>query len=410
MIIKNYYSYKWSLVLSKINLLIKIVNFFFNVKYYFFFPNKKKYILITSAGEIYFKKIFRKNLYVIDVNKSINIYILFSTFFECVKKKNLDPYYEEYIKKIDPKFVFCFAHNYMQFFRLKKNIQIKYIMVQNGTNSGNNQFLIHRNFLEHKKYKCDYFFYFNDLDLKLFKSVVISKYIKIGSFLSNSVKRQIRKKIKIKSICFISTFRNLKENKYKSEGSVGRDMTFDEFYKPEELLFKFLVDYCKKRKLMLKIIGSTQKEGHKKEKLFFSNLLGNNKWFFLPKHNFKSSYLNVDENYLACFIDSALGYESLARGNLVAAFGFRGSQLRIPGFNFCRGKLKKHGLFWCTSYNEKKFTNILDYLIAKKDTFYNSNKKFISKFIAYYDPGNTSFFKVLRKYDENINKSFFYFN
>jgi surface carbohydrate biosynthesis protein len=279
MIIKNYYSYKWSLVLSKINLLIKIVNFFFNVKYYFFFPNKKKYILITSAGEIYFKKIFRKNLYVIDVNKSINIYILFSTFFECVKKKNLDPYYEEYIKKIDPKFVFCFAHNYMQFFRLKKNIQIKYIMVQNGTNSGNNQFLIHRNFLEHKKYKCDYFFYFNDLDLKLFKSVVISKYIKIGSFLSNSVKRQIRKKIKIKSICFISTFRNLKENKYKSEGSVGRDMTFDEFYKPEELLFKFLVDYCKKRKLMLKIIGSTQKEGHKKEKLFFSNLFGKNKFF-----------------------------------------------------------------------------------------------------------------------------------
>jgi surface carbohydrate biosynthesis protein len=386
----------------------KIIIFFLEKKYFFFFPRKKKYILISTAGEIYFKKIFKKNFYVIDINKSINIFILLSSSFECIKRRNFDPYYEEFIKIINPKIVFCFAHNYMQFFRLKKNKNIKYIMIQNGTNAGNNQYSIHRNFAKDTKYICDYFFYFNDLDLKLFKSVVTSKYIKIGSFLSNSIKKK-KKKIK-NSICFISTFRNLKENKYTSEGSVGRDISFNEFYKPEKILLKFLFDYCNKKKLELKIIGSTLKNGHKKEKLFYNNFLPNNKWIFLPKYNFKSSYHNVDENNVSCFIDSTLGYESLARGNLVAAFSFRGSYLNLPGFNFCRGKVKNYGLFWCARFNKKKFTKILNYLIVKKNTVYRSNKNFISKYIADYDPGNKIFFKILRRYDKDIKKSTFYFN
>jgi surface carbohydrate biosynthesis protein len=333
--------------------------------------------------------------------------ILLSSLFECIKRKNFDPYYEEFIKRINPKFVFCFAHNYMQFFRLKKNKQIKYIMIQNGSNVGNNQFLIHRNFSKDIEYKCDYFFCFNDLDLRLFKSVVVSKYIKIGSFLSNSIKKKIKKYKN--SICFISTFRNVKENKYTKEGLAGRDILFDEYYSPDKILLKFLINYCKKKKLCLKIIGSTLKDGHKKEKLFYNNLLGNSKWIFLPKHNFKSSYKNVDENSISCFIDTFLGYESLARGNLVAAFSFRGSHLNIPGFNFLGEKVKNYGLFWCNKFSIKKFTEILNYLIRKKNTFSSLNKNFISKYVANYDPGNKIFFKVLKRYDKDINKRSIYF-
>jgi surface carbohydrate biosynthesis protein len=385
----------------------KILNFFLKKNYFFVLPTKKKYILITSAGEIYFKKIFKKNLYTIDINKSINIRILLSSFFECIKRKNFDPYYEEFIKRIDPKFVLCFAHNYMQFFRLKKNKRIKYIMIQNGLNVGNNQFLIHRSFSKDIEYKCDYFFCFNDLDLRLFKSVVVSKYIKIGSFLSNSIKKKIKKNKN--SICFISTFRNIEENKYTKDGLSGRDISFDEYYSPDKIFLKFLVNYCNRKKLYLKIIGSTLKDGHKKEKLFYNNFLRNSKWIFLPKYNFKSSYKNTDENIVTCFIDTALGYESLARGNLVAAFSFRGSYLNIPGFDFCRGKVKKHGLFWCSKFSIKKFTEILNYLISKKSTFSSLNKRFISKHVADYDPGNRIFFKVLRGYDKNIKKKFIYF-
>jgi len=386
----------------------KLILFLINKNFFFQIPKKKNYVQVNRAGKFYLEKILGKKLCIIDINYSINIYILFFSIFDCIWKRNFDPYYEKYIDKLNPKFVFCFSHNYMRFYRLKKNDKIKYIAIQNGVNLGNNQFLIHKKKNIYNNYSCDYFFCFGELDKKLFKSVINAKFVTNGSFLSNSIRK---KKLKYKkTICFISTFRNIKKMFFSKDSTIGRNISFDEFYNAEKILLNFLIKFCLEKNLKLKIIGSTTKSGHINEKKFYQKIFQNDDWYYLPKIDYKSSYNNIDKNEIACFIDSSLGYESLGRGNKVAAFSIRDDLIKINGFRFCRGAIRNQGPFWTSAYDKRKFKKILTYLIKSNDQHFKRNNRLILNNIINFDSGNKSFFKILKKYDNNIKRKYYYFN
>lgn len=122
--------------------ILNIFKFFIKKKYYFDLPSTKRLVLINSAGYKYLKQALDEELYLIDLNKSLNLQIIMKVFFKCLVKKNLDPYVEEYLEYLKPEAVFCYAHNYMQFFRINKNKDIKYIAIQNGKNHGNSLFSV----------------------------------------------------------------------------------------------------------------------------------------------------------------------------------------------------------------------------------------------------------------------------
>ena len=346
--------------------ILKILKFIIKKRYYFDLPSRKRLILINSGGYKILNQALGEKLYIIDLNKSLNLQIILRVLFKCLIRKNLDPYIEEYIEYLKPKAVFCYAHNYMQFFRINKNKNIKYITIQNGKNHGKNLFSVFEKKNSNNNFKCDFFFCHGDYDKKICEKLVKAKYIKIGSFLNNSIKKQ-KKKYK-KTICYLSTYRNLKEQSYSSSHAMARDMSFTEFYKIDKIIVNFLTEYCKEKKYKLKILGSTNPAGklNYNEDIFYKDSIKLKNWNYFPKKTFKANYINTDENEITCFIDSSLGYESMARKNKVAVFAVRGDYCKIKNCGFHDNYLPKKGLFWTSVFDLKKFRQILDSLIKLK--------------------------------------------
>ena len=389
--------------------IIDILNFFIKNKYYFDLPTSKRFVLINSAGNKILNQVLGEKLYIIDLNRSLNIKIILKVFFKCWIKKNLDPYIEEYLEHLKPKAVFCYAHNYMQFYRINKNKNIKYIAIQNGKNHGVNLFSIFNKKKLGKNFKCDLFFCHGEYDKKICEKLIKAKYVKIGSFLNNSIKKQ-KKKYK-KTICYLSTYRNLKNQSYSSFHSMGREMNFNDWYKIDKIILNFLTKYCKEKNFKLKILGATNPFGklNYNEDVFYRNNINLKNWSYYPKKNFKINYINTDENEITCFIDSSLGYEAMARKNKVAIFAVRGDYLKIPNFGFHSNFLPKKGLFWTSVFDQKKFRQILDSLIKIKKIKWKEELKKYDETIIKFDQGNKIFFNTLKKYNIKINRNYFFF-
>lgn len=389
--------------------ILKIFKFFIKKKYYFDLPSTKRLVLINSAGYKYLNQALDEELYLIDLNKSLNLQIIIKVFFKCLLKKNLDPYVEEYLEHLKPEAVFCYAHNYMQFFRINKNKNIKYIVIQNGKNHGNSLFSVFDKKKTSKNFKCDLFFCHGEYDKKICEKLVKAKYIKIGSFLNNSIKKQ-KKKYK-KTICYLSTYRNLKNQSYSSSHSMGKDMSFEDWYKIDRIIVNFLSEYCKEKKFKLKILGSTNPVGKLSfnEDIFYKKNIKLKNWNYLPKKTFKTNYINIDENEITCFIDSSLGYESMARKNKVAIFAARGDFCKIPNFSFHDNYLPKKGLFWTSVFDQKKFRQILDSLIKIKKNNWEKELKKYNETIIKFDQGNKIFFNTLKRYNIKTNRNYFFF-
>ncbi len=391
--------------LLKINFIKKVIIFFFNKKYYFTIPVKNQYVIVNEIGKNLLESCIGKNFYSIDITKSINIYIFLKTFFKCATKKNFDPYFEFYINSISPDAVFCYTANYMQFYRINKNKKIKYIAIQNGANLGKGQFQIYQKKIK-KKYYCDYVFCYGELDKKLMSKVVDAKFYKIGSFVSNMIKK---KKKFVNSISYISTYRDYK--KYGKDSTIGRDMSFEIFYSTEQIILNFLNDFCKKKKIELKILGSNRSVGeYFKELNFYKKIILKKGWSYLPRKNFMSNYIESDQSRIVSFIDSSLGYESLGRYNKTAAFCVRGHHLKIKGFKFSAGNLPKVGPFWSSNLDLKRCEKILNYLLnINQDQWLKIWDKYSDK-ICKFDPGNKIFFKTLMENKLIKKRKYYYFN
>ena len=127
------------------------------------------------------------------------------------------------------------------------------------------------------------------------------------------------------------------------------------------------------------------------EKKFYEKLLeGSDGWEFRPKISESSNYLLSDQSEITVNIESCLGYESFARGNKVAFFACRGSDLKIDNMDFnIQNKLyNNEGPFWTSTYSEKKFKLILDKLRAISDSEWLEHLTKFRKNFFLYDPDN----------------------
>jgi len=390
----------------KFNFIKNVIIFFINKKYYFSIPPKNPYVIINENGKELLERCIGKAFYSIDITKSINIYIFLKTFFKCISKKNFDPYFEYYIYSLSPVAVFCYTANYMQFYRISKDKKITYIAIQNGANLGKGQFQIYQKKIK-KKYYCDYMFCYGEFDKKLMSKVVEAKFYKIGSFVSNMIKK--KKKKFANSISYISTYRNFNKG-YGKDSTIGRDISFENFYSTEKIILNFLNDFCKKRKIKLKILGCTRSAGHLKELIFYKKILLTKGWVYLPRKNFTSNYIESDQSTVVSFIDSSLGYESLGRYNKTAAFCVRGHHLKIKGFKFSVGNLPKVGPFWSSNLDLNSCEKILNYLLKiNQDQWLKIWDKYSDK-ICKFDTGNKIFFRILMKKKLIKKRKYYYFN
>ena len=188
----------------------KIFQIFFFTKFKFSKPTQTDFLLYDQGA--YFNKIVSKYLKKYKVSilycrfEQLNIYLILNIFLKLKFLNGLSlfqNYIIEYCRLTKPKVIISRTLWDERILVLKEHINydLKIMLVQVIPLKDE-----YFNCLRSKKYKIDYFFYFENKSLKIIKKYFLAKFLKIGSFMSNN---EIIKKnnIKNKNIIIISGFK-----------------------------------------------------------------------------------------------------------------------------------------------------------------------------------------------------------
>lgn len=372
------------------------------MKLNFKFPPEKKILIYDNSNSQIFKKYIKNygyNIFFVRLEE-INIHILFLSFIYFLKNllkfnfksiKNL--YIEEFIKISNPKVIISFIDNRVSFFLLKKKFpKIKFFLFQNGNSLVDFQ----KKLLPKKDMYIDNFFVFNQIFKLEYEKRIRGKKIIFGSIKNNSVKILKKKNI---DLLFISQFRNktfFNKKKYLKLSN-GHFLSWQEFYRADSILIKYLGSYCTKNNIKLSIAGFYKKNQNNQETRFFKKNLINFKklkWKIYSRENMFASYKLLDKAKLVVFLDSALGYEALMRNTKVVSVCIRRAVNRKFGWP---KKLKSQGPFWTNSFDEIKINQILDNIININQIRWNKMKKKYINDLIFFNKNNSLLKQELKK-------------
>ena len=337
------------------------------MRFNLFPPRKKRIALFDAEGLKNAKNILDKNDYEIIYcrKEEINIFILIKS----ILKKNIFfkkiDYYNEYLKKIDPKIVITFNDNSELFYKIKKN-KVHSIAVQNGSRSYHNDILSKFKLIK-KKYVINNYFVFNETFKKELSKFVDAKFIILGSPLNNNFKKKnynFKNTALYMSPFSYSTYTQFKNNRKKFYQFFQREINFI-----EKINFEL-----KKKNIKLSILGKWQNNTIKSiEKKFYN--LSNIKFIenFKDRKTFEiASKFEILIGYSA----STLTYEMLAREKKIIVLNrnYNHYPFNTKQFGFFND-LPKEGPFWINSGNINKFMKLFT-IIRKKS---KSEWKYILK-------------------------------
>ena len=367
--------------------IFQIIYRILNIKNYsLFLPKKSKIVILDFPGANIIKNSLRsakikKKLNVNQIpivstrNSKINLLIIILSVFESLNLKIGQKYIVTFIRYLEPKIIISHIDNNDFFFSLKNIFpNIKFIFIQNGLS------LNHLSKEERKNlsWKADCFFCYSESYKKLYSEILKTDVKVIGSFKNNFLKK---KALNSKNyLVFISQF-----NGYEVKRNI---------YKIEKLLLPLLYNFCVKKSLKLVIAGRISGDKSYLEKQFYKDLLPNKNFIFKNISNQFSSYHLIDNSKLTVFIDSALGYQSLARGNKTFACCIRSKYIRNYNFKFgWPKKIKNEGDFWINNFDEHKINLKINNIYEMQNFKWRKKyQKFIKK-IIHCDKNNNKIFK-----------------
>ena len=332
-----------------------------------FYDNTNSHIIKKKLNRKKYSTLFLRN-------KKINLIILLKTIlnFDFSYKK----YIYHYINYVRPKLVITFIDNDYNFYTLKKKFpNIIFIAVQSGYRSFYRDF-----FLQLKKLKklgkidnlrADHIFLYGKAIEPQYAKYINFKASYLGSYRNNSV-TVAKNKEKKKTLLFISQWRNnqwLKDHKFTVENK----------------LLPILQNFCEEKKFELSILGTQLAKKEKREEfLFFSNLLPKKNWNFIERKSLLSNFKIIDKFNLITFVDSTLGYESIARKKKIAVFSCRAVSNLYPPERFSWAlNIKKKGFFYSNSVAKKEVFRVLkNFKNIKKKFFYEKYSNILEKIIV----------------------------
>ena len=118
---------------------------------------------------------------------------------------------------------------------------------------------------------------------------------------------------------------------------------------------------------------------------------------FLKRKNKNKNYKVLDSFDVTIFIDSFMGYESFARGNLVASISARAKTLRLKNANFADNSLPPDGFFWTNKKDKNSVNKILNNVLKTNYNSWNKLKKRYSDKVMAYDENNKIFKNLINK-------------
>ena len=354
-------------------------------------PEKKDFLIIDIRySHLLLRYIDKKNINILPTRgEEINLYVVFYCLFNFNIKELALSYINAYIKITKPKCCITLNHAKASFYKIKKfNKNLTTIAFQNGhthLKDPNNKFV---SFLKKKKINkvlnADHILTHNNFFNKnLFNRYIKGKTHVVGSFRNNYFFKKDFTQSKRKSIAYISQFRL---------HVLVKNISNKVFYDTERKILPQLHNFCKKNKFNLEILGSEWAPS--KEKKFYADIFKNNDWTFRKRTIKNLSYYHTDKVEIVVFVDSNLGFESLARGNKTVSFNFRKnfhSSYNKFGLDF----LKERGKFWTTLDTEAEFNRIMNYVKKTSAKQWHEDNILTINQIMGYDPNNLYFQKIL---------------
>ena len=337
--------------------------------------------------------------------ESINIYTLLRCVFSL--KLSVANYALEYISLVKPSVVITLIHNNREYYKLKNaHPRLITVFVQNGLNS---EFGDIFGYLENNPAndvaEVDYMLTFGAAYGEKYRKYIKGRAIPIGSIKNNLC--QPGKEIEAGSLVYISQFRPQPSDPdaaYLSDGTTS--YFYDDYYAAERKLLAFFAKYCELENLRLQVCGAPSKTtGEEYE--FFNTRIGNTNWDFIPSSSLYGSYDVIDSAEYVVFVESALGYESLARGKKTAAFPIRGEMLHQASWNFgWPADLPDDGPFWTNHADEREFERVMTYITNVSDEEWEQTRQRYVPDLMEYDSGNTRFVNLMRKLGVPLNPEY----
>lgn len=300
-----------------------------------------------------------------------------------------------YIKIVKPKLVITFIDNFPAFFQVKNHFpEITTVLIQNGVRVDPRDLFETASEASGSNKNCvDKMFVFGSAIGAIYAKYTDGEIVPIGSFKNNLVPST---KSKTRKVAYISTYRSgLARTTVIPDSLPGFPIQYGEIVDRREQTIIFLANFCKKNDLGLVIIGKD--ENFEGEKNYYRGLLKDFSWTISQRQTSTINYEVLDESEFAVFTSSTLGYESLARGKKTAAFLIDAEIIDSPSIKFgWPVSLPDEGKFWTNRLDEKRFTEILDYLVNASSDDWEKVRSETMREIINYDPGNSQFVAMVQ--------------
>lgn len=361
-------------------------------------PKQSDVLIFDAAGEEVLSQYLRPwASEVLHVRgEQINVPVLIASLFR--RGRKTDAYVDCFIERVRPRLAITFIDNNPGFYQLAaRHPGLKTLSIQNGVKSF--YFDIFE-IWEQKRLtgSCGAVTYLATFGSRI--GMEYSRYIQCNVVPIGSLKNNLFPKNQTKTpgtIAFVSQFR---ETPGLSLG--GKFFPHEAYFQqPDRLVLGFLLDYVQRKGKALFIVpcSDSHKDPElKRERDYYNRLLGQHVPFSEGRGP-GSSYGSVDSAEVVVSIESALGYESAARGNKTAIFPIRNQLLGIIGLTYGWPEAyPDEGPYWSNRPDPVVFERILDHLFDLNDEQWQAELSECGfNQVMAYDPGNSILQAVLHK-------------
>lgn len=320
-------------------------------------PNECDVLIYDESGAHEIKGLFAGKVNVLHTRRE-KIYIAAAVWalIKRISPGESDPlqviYAEKCTRISKAKIIATYIDNDFRFYRVAARLKdgVQSISIQNGMRVKSE---LRKSYealgREKRDLHCTQMLTYNDWYKRLYSSMIsVEECLAYGSHRSNQV--PISKNRERKDVIFISQFRNrLKDSA---------------MYEPDKQLLRLARLWCERSDHRLWILGCTRHSTHSssEEKDFYDQILGEESYGYISKKDdIKEHYRQLDCGAIILFIDSAMGYESVGRGNRFAAFPTRhgDSSYRKLGFE---DTVPKNYANWSSTISQATVFRSLDYV------------------------------------------------
>ena len=380
--------------MSKMRNLISLTLIIFRSKKFYAPPPQADVLLFDNLGSEFLPELVFGRSYGVFERRGLTINVT-CLLFACLQKsfwkgEFFVSYLDAYISFTKPHVILTFLDNDRRFLEISSRWpNIKTALIQNGYRGG--PFDLFGANIENKQFKVDQMYTFSAAFKKKYETLIQGQATSIGSFRNNHYfKYGIQQRnLSENTVLFVSQFFKKNSNNERIITPTA-SIDYQANWIPEKTVLHFLHSWCEENAFQLQILARSQK-GLEEERQFFDALTGDEKFDLIAGKAPGEQYFLLDQASIVVFIDSSLGYESIARGNKTAAFCCRGDIWGVDQLDFgWPASLKKTGPFWTNQRCHKDFKRIMGFLKQTTEADWLQHVSNLTPEVVDNDPKNTS--------------------